>query len=206
MTSKPPEEIRRTVRQYLNQLSSIERRSLADQALENFIRTPEFRRCRHIGLFFPVRHELDILPLIDICQSRNKRIYFPCLYPMPFQKLYFLPYNSKDTFSINRFSIPEPDLPIRKRISLFRLDLVVTPLLAFGEHGERLGMGGGFYDRTFAYRLKPGLLKRPRLWSIALQAQHYPLTSNPWDIPVDGVSTEKGNTRYDHSLGYHHHP
>jgi len=205
MTSKTPESIRRAVRQHLNQLPPIERQTLTDQALENFIRTPEFRRCRHIGLFFPVRHELDILPLLDICLSRKKRIYLPCLYPMPFQKLYFLPYSAKDTFSMNRYSIPEPDLAIRRRINLFRLDLVVTPLLAFGTHGERLGMGGGFYDRTFAYRQKPGLLKRPRLWSIALQAQHHPLTGNPWDIPVDGVSTEKGNTRYDHSLGYHHH-
>lgn len=205
MNTKTAEAIRCDVLHHLKQLPYSERQALTNQALDNFIRTPEFRRCRHIGLFFPVRHELDILPLMDVCRSRGKKIYLPCLHPLPFRKLYFLPFNAKGSFRINRYSIPEPDLSIHKRVSLLQLDLVVTPLLAFGAQGERLGTGGGFYDRTFAYRLKPGLLKRPRLWSIALEAQQQPLISNPWDIPIDGVSTEKGNTRYDQHHSHNHH-
>lgn len=206
MNTSTAEEIRRKVRKHLRQLPLAKRRQLTDLAIENFVQTAEFRRCNHIGLYFPVRHELDILPLLDICRSRNKQVYLPCLYPKPFQKLYFLPFDSKDTLRINRFAIPEPDHTFRKKISLFKLDMVIAPLLAFSGHGTRLGTGGGFYDRTFSYRLKPGILKRPGLWSIALEAQKYPLKSNPWDVPLDGISTELDNYRHDHDHSCHHHP
>ncbi len=96
---------------------------------------------------------------------------------------------------LNRFQIPEPALSSRHEIPIRQLDIVITPLLAFGESGERLGMGGGFYDRTFAF-LNRSHYQKPRLWAIALEAQRFPIQSNSWDVPIHGVATEQDIYRY----------
>jgi 5-formyltetrahydrofolate cyclo-ligase len=71
------------------------------------------------------------------------------------------------------------------------LDLVFVPLVAFDKEGHRLGMGGGYYDRTFAFKTKHSHLKGPKLIGLAhdfqLQSQ---LPVMPWDIPLNAVITE----------------
>jgi 5-formyltetrahydrofolate cyclo-ligase len=189
-------EIRQQLRQYLNHLKSGEHEQLVTQAIRHFLQTPEYRRCRNIAAFFPVRHELDLMPLIETCWADNKKVYLPCLLPKPFQKMCFLPYGPKTPMTANRYNIPEPALSIRQQINIHQLDIVITPLLAFGPRGERLGMGGGYYDRTFAFQNRSSNYRRPRLWAIALQAQSRDLTANPWDVNIHGVATEQTVYRY----------
>ena len=190
-------EVRRQVRDYLNSLTPAESNQLAYTAIENFLATPEYRRCQKIAAFYPVRHELDLMPLIETCWTDNKQVYLPCLLPKPFQKMVFLPYHPDTPMKANRFHIPEPDDSIRKQINIRQLDMVITPLLAYGPAGQRLGMGGGFYDRTFAFLNRRTHLIKPQLWSIALEAQAYNLTAKPWDVSIHGVATEKTVYRYD---------
>ena len=86
--------------------------------------------------------------------------------------------------------IPEPDHTLKRRVHIHKLDIVVTPLLAFDQNGARLGMGGGFYDRTFAFKRFSKHLNKPKLWAIALEIQHYSLKPMPWDVYLDGIVTE----------------
>ncbi|TNF92621.1 MAG: 5-formyltetrahydrofolate cyclo-ligase [Gammaproteobacteria bacterium] len=185
-----PVEIRRKVRQNLSDLSPHERQQLIENAISRFVRTRAFRNSKHIACYFPVRHELDIIPLIEYCWSCKKKVYLPCLSPRPFNHLYFLPFSRDTKLSLNRFRIPEPDHTLKKRVHVHKLDIVVTPLLAFDQNGARLGMGGGFYDRTFAFKRYSKHLNKPKLWSIALEIQHYSLTPMPWDVYLDGIVTE----------------
>lgn len=177
-------------------LGASDRDALAGQAIEYFIGTPDFLRCKHIGLFFPVRHELSLLPLAEICWAANKRVYLPRILSRPFQKMVFQAFTRRSRMRPNRFGIPEPDLPIRAHIPVRRINIVVTPLLAFGLNGERLGMGGGFYDRTFSFINRHPCLTCPALWAIALDIQQLEFRSNPWDVGLNGVATESGIRRF----------
>lgn len=72
------------------------------------------------------------------------------------------------------------------------LDIVITPLAAFDLQGHRLGTGGGYYDRTFAF-LQKNTVKKPKIIGLAYAEQQAELLPHDqWDIDLDGVVTEKG--------------
>ena len=94
----------------------------------------------------------------------------------------------------NEFGIPEPLLRSRRVTAITRLDLVLTPLVGFDEQGNRLGMGGGFYDRSFAYLRQRQRWRKPHLLGVAFELQNCEqgLPHQQWDVPLDGVVTESG--------------
>lgn len=192
MSAYDANTIRHEMRSKLNTIGEEKRNLLAEQAIEHFTSTNDFLRCKHIGIFFPVRHEISLLPLADICWASHRQVYLPTLSPQPFQKMVFQPFTRDSRLKLNRFNIPEPGLPIDKHIPLRQLDIVVMPLLAFGLNGERLGMGGGFYDRTFSFLNRHPDIARPKCWAIALDTQQTELQANPWDVALNGVATESG--------------
>lgn len=90
----------------------------------------------------------------------------------------------------NRFGIPEPPITSGGLLPARQLDLVLVPLLGFDDECNRLGMGGGFYDRTFAFLRFRRHLRRPFLLGFADEAQHVPsLPAKPWDVRLDAVVT-----------------
>ena len=93
---------------------------------------------------------------------------------------------------LNRFGIQEPACSPRHWVRAWQLDLILLPLVAFDESGNRLGMGGGFYDRSLAYRQSRTHSRRPRLIGLAHELQRVEqLATNSWDIPLDMIATEK---------------
>ncbi len=99
----------------------------------------------------------------------------------------------------NRFGIKEP--PLRAPwINTRALDLVLAPLVAFDDQGNRLGMGGGFYDRHFGNL--PQCL-RPLLVGVAHEVQRArALPAAPWDVPLDGILTEAGWRSFSPRMGF----
>jgi 5-formyltetrahydrofolate cyclo-ligase len=150
-----------------------------------------FRHSRRIAFYIAVRGEMDPAPLLQLSLHSGKSVFLPILRKRPSRGLWFAPYTTSSTFSTNRFGIPEPNVSHSKLTMAWTLDLVFVPLIAFDKEGNRLGMGGGYYDRTFAFRRKHSHLKGPVLVGLAhefqLQSQ---LTVMPWDIPLDVVITE----------------
>jgi len=84
-------------------------------------------------------------------------------------------------------------MPQSPDAALFSLDLILTPLLAFDQQGNRMGMGAGYYDRSFAFRRYRQQWQQPRLvgtaWSFQEQQQ---LNAQPWDVPLDALVCEHG--------------
>lgn len=137
---------------------------------------------------------MDLAPLIERLWRCGKQIYLPVLHG---PALWFMPFTPRTPLAHNRFGIPEPNLNAPHRAALRTLDLVLMPLVAFDRNGNRLGMGGGFYDRTFAYLRGSPRWARPCLIGTAYEFQRVPpLAVQPWDVPLGGVVTELGLERF----------
>lgn len=107
-------------------------------------------------------------------------------------RLWFSEYRSGDRLIHNRYGIIEPDIRRRKPVAAWGLDLVLVPLVAFDKTGNRIGMGGGFYDRTFAYLISGNTWYKPKLIGVAHELQQLnSIQPNPWDVPLDGIVTER---------------
>jgi len=123
-------------------------------------------------------------------ESLGKQCFLPVLDTLRPRRLWFAPYRIGDPLVANRYGIPEPACPSRYRVAAWCLDLVLTPLVAFDEMGNRLGMGGGYYDRTLSFLARRQVWKRPRLVGIAYEFQCLEsLPRRPWDIPLNSVIT-----------------
>ncbi len=157
----------------------------------HFAKTPLFRRSRRIAFYLPHRGEIDPTPLMEKARRMGKEVYLPVLHPMRGRPMAFAPHGGR--MVKNRFGIPEPDVPPRLWLSARHLDLILLPLVAFDAQGHRLGMGGGFYDRTLAFLHRRTRWHRPRLVGLAYSFQEVEaLPAHPWDVPLDGVATERG--------------
>ena len=107
----------------------------------------------------------------------------------------FAPYRPDSSLQLNRFNIPEPQVRPSEWRSASQLDLLLLPLVAFDAQGNRVGMGGGFYDRTLAYLQHRRHWRKPVLIGLAHEVQKTDgLTTQSWDIPLDTIITE--SSRY----------
>jgi len=146
-----------------------------------------FRRSRHIAFYLANDGELDPMPLMRRAWAMGKVCYLPVI--APDQRLWFAPYAHDDQLITNRYGIPEPAAPALTGAR--HLDLILAPLVGFDERGRRLGMGGGFYDRTLAFLRHRRAWRKPRLIGIAHDLQRVArLESAPWDVPMDAVATD----------------
>ena len=107
----------------------------------------------------------------------------------------FAAWRPGDPLVTNRFGIPEPDVGRSAMLPPASMALVVMPLVGFDVRCERLGMGGGWYDRTFARssaRPSDAKVGRPLLVGAAFEVQRVDaLPTAPWDVGLDAVCTER---------------
>ncbi len=167
-------------------LSDAERTHAADVAARLASRQAVWRAAETIAAYLPTRGEFDPRPLLLRAHADGKRCFVPIVVGNDMQ---FVQWSPEVAMAPNRFGIPEPvgGEPRAGR----ELDLVFAPLVAFDDVGNRLGMGGGYYDRAFAYRLED--LPGPYLVGLAFAAQRVAaLDVMPWDVPLDAIVTENG--------------
>ena len=100
-------------------------------------------------------------------------------------------YPSSNPLISNRFNIIEP-LAIGMPANIRHFDLILVPLVAFDRNGNRLGMGGGFYDRALAFKNHNSSLRRPRLIGVAHHFQEVDeINPQPWDVRLDAILTDR---------------
>ncbi|EKO3394294.1 TPA: 5-formyltetrahydrofolate cyclo-ligase [Vibrio fluvialis] len=181
-------ELRKLVRQQRNQLSSDIQYQASQDLICRFAALPEMQTCHHIALYLSTDGELDTQPLIEWLWSQGKAVYLPVLHPFSAGHLLFLHYQSSTPMTYNKFGILEPRLDQTLVKPVKELDLICTPLVAFDSHGHRLGMGGGYYDRTLAHWFKTGEGAQPM--GLAHDCQHVEqLPTEAWDIPLPKIVT-----------------
>jgi len=181
-------EIRNIIKEKRSQLSEKELR-LTSKAITERIRSFKFpKELTKIGIYYAVNNEVDVHPLCKILWQESKRVYLPIIEK---KKLLFGEYRDTSNLKNNRFKIPEPIVGIESQISAFELDLIFMPLVAFDPMGNRIGMGGGFYDRTLDNKQLDNDLKKPILVGVAYEFQKQnKIQPNSWDIPLDMIFTE----------------
>ena len=147
-----------------------------------------YRNARRIAAYFAVNGEISLHPVIDDALEQGKEIFLPNLDQ---QALRFSPYFHDQKMRINKFRLPEPDVTDDEMLAPQELDLVLAPLTVFDANRNRIGMGGGFYDRSFAFRKDPEIQK-PVLIGVAHDLQRVEsLTPEDWDVRLDLVVTDQ---------------
>jgi 5-formyltetrahydrofolate cyclo-ligase len=159
----------------------------ASQALCTRIQALDvYQNASHIALYHAIKGEIDLHPLWRFAHAAGKICYMPVVNPHHNKTLLFLPATPDTPRTISALHIPEPNVPHHEARSPHDLDLMIMPLVAFDTHGTRLGTGGGYYDRTLAHQ-KPACILGV---AYTFQRETF-LTPEPWDIPLDGIVTEK---------------
>ncbi len=189
-------ELRQRLRQQRRALSRQSQQRASEALARNLLRHPDLMRARHVAIYLPNDGEIDPHPFMMRAQSRGIHFYLPVLHPIYEGRLVFSPYYDGVELTANRFGIPEPAFRRGLRRPAWALDAVLFPLVGFDEQGGRLGMGGGFYDRTFAFsRLRSGL--SPKLIGLAHDFQKVKaLPIEPWDVPLHSVVTDRRCYRF----------
>lgn len=180
------QQIRQQIRQRRRALTPEQQTQFALQAADRMMAYPPVLLAQTVAVFLSFDGELDTRPLIDQLWRAGKRVYLPVLHPFSPGNLLFLHYHPNSDLVVNRLNIREPKLDVRDVLPLSQLDVLVTPLVAFDAAGQRLGMGGGFYDRTLQnwrqHRLQPV--------GYAHDCQQVDaLPTEQWDIPLPAVIT-----------------
>ncbi|MFS8173663.1 5-formyltetrahydrofolate cyclo-ligase [Vreelandella titanicae] len=190
--------LRRSLRHQRRALSEHEQRLAAQRLCQRLKTLPEILRARRLSLYLPVNGEIDPTPLIPWLRQRNVNIYLPVLRPFSANRLWFVAYRPDTPMIKNRFGIWEPDVRFsaqrRNRLPTWALDTLIVPLVGFDANANRMGMGGGFYDRSLAFMHRPG--PSPTLIGVAHACQQVAsLPVEPWDVPLQVVVSDQGYVR-----------
>lgn len=183
--------IRKKIRSFRNALSYDEQQNLSSLIVENIISSTLFKKSKNFALFLPNDNEPDLSRLIAYAWAKGKNCYLPVLGQKFEPRLSFQLYTPDSQMIFNRYGIPEPFDSPKTRLKSWRLDLILMPLVAFDCNGNRIGMGGGFYDRTLQYRRYRKIWQKPPLMGVAYAEQQLTsaIKAENWDIPLDYIAT-----------------
>lgn len=184
------EQLRKKFKKQRQQVLPLYKQEAALAAAQILITQNIFKQCTHIACYLPYQNEFNTIPIIENIWLHHKTCYLPILTPE--KELLFASYHEGEELQENRYSILEPIKT--ETIKAHELELVILPLIAFDAKGNRLGTGGGYYDRTFSF-LQSLSKTAPRPFLLGLGYALQQINEIPvdvWDIKLDGVLTEKG--------------
>jgi 5-formyltetrahydrofolate cyclo-ligase len=177
-------QLRQQIRKTRANLTALQQQQAEDSITQQALAFIEERNAQHIALYVSFDGEISTDKLIKILWAQGKQVYLPVLHPFNPNHLLFLRYLPDTPMLKNKFSIWEPKLNVQNVLPLDELDILFTPLVAFDKQGNRLGMGGGFYDRTLQHWQKSPFIPV----GLAHQCQQVEqLPTEAWDVPLHQI-------------------
>lgn len=186
-------QLRKEIRQRRNLLSVTEQSNAAIALTERLSSHNQIQQAKRIAIYLSNDGELSTAHFIDWCWQNKKEVYLPVVHPFSRGNLLFLHYQQDTKLVSNIYGILEPQLDVTKVCPLQQLDIICTPLVAFDNAGARLGMGGGFYDRSLAQ------WQQTKIYPVGLahdcqRVEKVPTES--WDIPLPEIITPSKNYHF----------
>lgn len=181
-SSASKSELRASLRERRRSLDAQMRTAAARAVCEHIATMPNWQDARRAGLYIANDGELDTAPLAALCRGSDKRLFLPIMGND--KTLSFAPWHADTLLLRNSYGIDEPPATAA-RIEAGELDIIFLPLVGWDRQGNRLGMGGGYYDRSLA------AVKGPLLVGLGYSAQELPeVPHDQWDVRLDIVVTE----------------
>ncbi len=182
------QQLRKQKRKERRSLSSSQQEQASKDLLTQLNQSSLFLAAKSVGLYIASDGEISPQHIAHKAWALGKEVYLPVLNPFGYNKLHFALWKPEDLLVKNRFGILEPK--VCQFAPVWKLSLLLMPLVAFDSEGRRLGMGGGFYDRTLAFCKRAAL--KPKLIGLAHEVQKVEkLEVESWDIPLDGIVTDQ---------------
>ena len=179
--------LRRDIRARRRATPASERIAAAEHLADHLLALPFVPAHGHVAGYWAVDGEIGL-------HAWQLRLPETLIYCLPVlhddNQLRFAPWRPGAPLVANRYGIPEPETAAGELLAPEDMALVVLPLVAFDAQCRRLGMGAGWYDRSFAFRRERSA--PPWLVGAAFARQQVDaLLPEPWDVPVDAVCTER---------------
>ncbi|MCU4676377.1 5-formyltetrahydrofolate cyclo-ligase [Catenovulum sp. 2E275] len=179
------QQIRQTIRAKRQALSKVQQSAAQIAVKQQVAQLELIKPDSKVAVYLTNDGELNPASIIEFVWQQNAKVYLPVLHPFAKNYLAFFEYNQTTALTHNKFGIAEPKLNAQTICPVNNLDIIFLPLVAFDAQGNRMGMGGGFYDRTFANA-------HPQQKRIGLAHDCQQLDALPtetWDVPLDMLIT-----------------
>jgi 5-formyltetrahydrofolate cyclo-ligase len=181
-------KIRTEYRNKRRALSAQQQFTAANNLLTICLSSTTLAQAKTIACYIANDGEIDPIAIINFCWQQGKCVLLPVLHPLSKGHLLFVEYHPHSATRKNVYGIDEPIVTSTNIHTLDNIELILTPLVAFDKKANRLGMGGGYYDRTLAPIRRDSL--PTQLIGLAHTCQQTDqLLTDSWDIPLDGIAT-----------------
>lgn len=182
-------QLRQQLRQRRREIPAAMRIAAADRIASRLLALPFAPKDGHVAGYWALDGEIAL----HAWQLQLPRAVVYCLPVLRENNLlHFAPWSPGVPLITNRYGIPEPGVDPATLLLPEHMKLVVVPLVGFDNRGARLGMGAGYYDRSFAFRKRTP--PPPWLVGAGFAAQQVDkISSEDWDVGLDAICTEQGN-------------
>lgn len=193
MTNKPQSDLRAHLRSQLRaarrQLTPAQQQQAATKVSNYLLQQDYVQSASTVAVYLASDGEIDLTPFIKQLWLQSKQVVVPVISSQQQGKMWFVPYQAESVLVKNKYGITEPTYSPEAKIALADIDVICAPLVGFDSSGQRIGMGGGFYDRILAPWFK-GQLPHLKPVGVAHDCQYQStLPAATWDIPLPVVIT-----------------
>lgn len=176
--------LRQTVRARRRAVQGSTRQAYSEAAAAHALHYPPLQEALRLAIFLALPEEIDTAPLIEALWAAGKALYLPYVRHKN-EALCWLPYRPETRLQPDVLGIAAPPYSPQEALAAADLDGVIMPLVAWNKQGQRLGMGGGYYDRSLA---QAGAFRL----GYAYACQEALFTAQPWDLPLHALASEAG--------------
>ncbi len=164
--------------------------ALSLQAQEALLAEKVWDKAQRVALYMATKGEVQTQKIIEHAWQHGKDVYFPRCNSNQQGQMDFIACHTMQDLTQGKYGIwePKPTLPIPNQEAL-HLDILLIPGIAFTRQGQRLGFGGGYYDRFLSKAEKQKTLYVALAFSWQILEE---LPTQAWDIPVHVLVSDKG--------------